>query len=323
VARQTFTAREVARGEPFQLLAFYAGTVDSPVEVVPMADALASAGVKDGEFQALVTAFAGALRLAGGDDRSFTASFQAGARIAALAVQAGSRGVSTLPLLEAYRLYLVNHMSAKRCADNDKAAGWGAGEDPVSVFNGKLRVDPLAAIGPDEIKPSAVEGTATGPRACGDAECQAIAVQYRGLILDEAGRSLSAEYRKTDEWRGKLDRLLEAIAAWPQSPGSTAAADYLEKIAMYGNLANSVMGPERETVLRAMAAYVQGNGLQAEDRMAWFLPVNALMAHIALEPATLGRLAAELRASSDPIVALYATLEAAVPREPAQTVGLL
>jgi hypothetical protein len=57
--------------------------------------------------------------------------------------------------------------------------------------------------------------------------------------------------------------------------------------------------------------------------MEWFLPVNGLIGRLALDPLGMGRLAEELRKVDDPIVALYANLEAVAPRPPDRILPLL
>ncbi len=123
IARQSFTAQEAQAGEPFRLLERLAGAITSPVQVAPVARMLAAASVKDADFRALVTSFAEALGKISGDDRSFAYSMPAGKQILALVEESKRRQLSPLPLLEAYRLYLVNNLSAARCADDDSMMG--------------------------------------------------------------------------------------------------------------------------------------------------------------------------------------------------------
>ena len=123
IARQSFTPPEVQAGEPFRLLQRFTGAITSPVEVAPVARMLAAANVKDTDFLALVNSFAGALGRISGDDRSFAFSITAGKQILALVEESKRRRSSPLSLLEAYRLYLVNNLSAARCADDDSMLG--------------------------------------------------------------------------------------------------------------------------------------------------------------------------------------------------------
>jgi hypothetical protein len=336
IARQAFTAEEAQKGGPYSLLAYHAGTVASPVQVAPMARAVASSGLKDGEFQALVSAFAGSLGRIAGDDRSFTDSRRAGSDILALAEECRRRQISPLSLIENYRLYLVNHLTGKRCADSGPGDNSGTSfglaggrpaavpADAVSFFNDSLRVPPIQAILADETTPASVETPAAGLRACRDAECLAIAAQYRGLILGPGGSPYPNSYRETGEWRARLREFLSAMADWRESSGATAAEYYREKCGFFTEALNLVPnGPDREPVVRALLDFVRQNRFQAENPPEWFLPVNALLGHMALDPAGLGRLAPALRNSGDPVIALYAALETVAPRGPERLMPLL
>ena len=339
IARQSFTAQEVQAGEPFRLLQRFTGAITSPVEVAPVARMLATASVKDSDFLALVNSFAGALGKISGDDRSFAFSITAGKQILALVEESKRRQSSPLPLLEAYRLYLVNNLSAARCADNDSMLGNPAtfgfasgqavdqeAQNAVAFFNQSLRMAPLQPIQEQEATPSRLEGVAAGLRTCEDAGCRAIGERYRGLVFGEDGSVYTPGQKDTPAWRGKVRDFLAALSRWQESAsGEGAAADHFRmKSAAYSDLLNLVFnGPERELVLRAMLDYLKQNRFQQENRMEWFLPVNALIGRVALDPLGMGRLAEELGKVDDPIMALYAKLEAVAPRTPDRIVPLL
>jgi len=340
IARQSYTAQETQAGEPFRLLERFAGAIKSPVEVGPVARMLAAASVKDADFRALVNSFAQAVGKISGDDRSFAGSITAGQQILALVEELKRRQLSPLPLLEAYRLYLVINLSAPRCADDDSMQGSALSfglftgqtidqeaQDAVAFFNQRLRMAPLQPIQEEEATPSRLEGVATGLRSCEDAECHAIAEQYRGLVFDENGSPYPAGQQYTPAWRGKLREFLAALAKWQESaPGErpTTEEHFRIKSTAYGELLGLASnGPDRELVLRAMLDYLKQNRFQQENRMEWFLPVSALIGRVALDPQALGRLGEELRKVDDPIMALYASLEAVAPRTPEQIVPLL
>ena len=340
IARQTFTAQEVQAGAPFRLLEQFVGAIASPVQVGPVAGMLAATSVKDAEFRALASLFAEALGKISGDDRSFTYSLPAGKQILALVEESKRRQYSPLPLLEAYRLYLVNNLAAARCADDDSMLGYSASfglvtgqtidqqaQDAVEFFNRSLRMAPLQPIQEQEAMALRSEGAATGLRACDDAECRAIAEQYRGLLFGENGALYTAERKSTPEWRGKVRDFLSALARWQEGASGarpTAAEHFRLKSATYGDLLSLVSdGSDRELVARAMLDYLKHNRFEREDRMEWFLPVSALIGRVALDPLEMGRLKDELRKVDDPIIALYANLEALAPRTPGQIVPLL
>jgi hypothetical protein len=340
IARQAFTAEEIQAGEPFRLLKRLAGAITSPVQVAPVARMLAAASVKDADFRALAASFAEALGKISGDDRSFADSMPAGQQILALVEESKRRRLSPLPLLEAYRLYLVINLSAARCADDDSmmgnAASFGLGgglaidleaQDAVGLFNRSLRVAPLQPIQEEESAPARLEGVATGLRMCEDAECHAIAEQCRGLAFGENGSPSTPDQKNAPAWRAKVRDLLAALSRWQESaPGAhpAAAERFREKSAAYSDLLNLVFnGPDGDVVARAMLDYLKHNRFQQENRLEWFLPVSALIGRVALDPVRMARVAEEMRQADDPAIALYANLESVAPRTPDRILPLL
>lgn len=79
----------------------------------------------------------------------------------------------------------------------------------------------------------------------------------------------------------------------------------------------------QEEVVAAMQAFVETSGFEKESRIEWFLPMNVLIGRMALDPLGIGRFAGHLRQSSNPVIALYAALEAAAPRPPSLIMALL
>jgi len=340
IAGKSFTAEEVQAGGPFRLLLRYAGGMTSPVEIAPAAQMLAAANVKDADFLALASSYALALSKISGDDRSFAYSITAGKQILGLVEEMKRRKLSPLPLLEAYRVYLVINLSAARCADdsammgNDSAFNFVTGQaidqdaqDAVAFFNKSLRMAPLQTIQEEEATPSRVEGVATGLRMCEDAQCHGIAEQFRGLVLGEDGSPYPPEQKLTPAWRGKVRDVLSAMAQWKESaPGEhpTAAEHFRVKSTAYSELLGLVFnGPDRELVLRAQLDYLKQNRYQQENRVEWFLPVNGLIGRVILDPVGLARIGDELRKVDDPIIALYANLERVAPPTPDRILPLL
>ena len=340
VASQSFTPQEVQAGEPFRLIARFAGNLTSPVQVAPVAQLLAATSVKDADFRTLVNSFAQALGKVSGDDRSFTYSITAGKQILALVEESKRRQLSPLPLIEAYRLYLVNNLSAARCADANSmlsgasSLGFTGGQaidqqaqDAVGFFNQSLRMAPLQPIPEEEATPSRLEGLAAGLRTCEDAPCRAIAEQYRGLIFGESGSVYTPEQRYTPAWRSKVRDFLTALSRWQEGAAGerSAAADHFRmESAAYSDLLNLVFnGPDRDLVLRSMLDYLKQNRFQQENRMEWFLPVNALIGRMAMDPGGMERIASELGKLEDPTITLYANLETVAPRAPDRILPLL
>src|SRR5579883_1164182 len=303
--------------------------VTSPVEVGPMASVLTESGVSNADFTSLLNAFAAALGKIKADDRSFTASYMAGTRIEALVAESNRRKISPLPLLEAYRLYLVTHLSAARCADNDRmqggmvlAANAEAMEanqaiDVTGYFNQRLRMDPLQPIQEGEATPARVEGAVTGLRTCVDETCVALSGLLRGLVLNANGTPFLPAERESKEWRERLDALLEKMAAWEPSQRTVAAEHFREKVLLYNDLLSvAPAGAPRDAVLQSELTYLEKSRSEAANRIEWFLPVNTLLARTALDPLGFSAVRANMEKSKDPVVALYARLEALAPRTP-------
>ena len=323
--------------EAFTLLRRYSGALSSPVQAAPLIHVLASAKVSDADYRTLVDSFTDALAKLTGDDRSFAYSTSIGRELQAWVPACERRKISSMRLLEAYRVYLVIHLSGDRCSDDDLMKGnkprFGAfaaqppeddDTDLVAFFNEKLRRAPLQPIQELEAMPAHVKGAAAGLRVCEDEECRSIAAAIRKLVVNPEGTIYLPAEREKPEWQQRLRDLLHEVADWKQTKELSPAEYYRERSAAYSELVNFISsGPDREPILRAALKFAQGSHFAAENRMEWFLPVNVMIGRAGLDPLGLGKLAAEMRASNDPVIALYANLEALAPRPPLSILSIL
>ncbi|HWB87185.1 MAG TPA: hypothetical protein VG675_23780 [Bryobacteraceae bacterium] len=336
VAAKTFTPKEIQSEEPFALIKSSTAGITSAVQVAPVARLLAGAKLTNDQFRTLVAQFAASLEKISGDDRSFEFSRGVGTAIQSLAAKSKQNGVSPLPLLEAYRLYLVNNLSGARCADDDQmqqghafafTTGLPADSEAantIQFFNDKLRVDPLQAVEEQEVTPASIDGNAKGLNSCDSPECKTVAAQYRGMIFGSNGIPYTNAQKSTTEWQSQLQDFISALADWKEPSGDETANYFRDKCGLYSDVFNVVPpGPDRELVLRAMLDFLKQNRYQTENRMEWFLPVNTLIGRIGLDPLGLGNLAGDVKSVNDPLIALYANLESLVPRSPAQIMPLL
>ena len=323
--------------EPATLLEKYAGTATSPVQLAPMARVLAAAHVSESDFQRLVAAFASAMGKVSGDDRSFVSSVSVGREIQALAEESKRRHITPLLLLEAYRLYLVVNFSASRCADDDQlqsgqqSFGVFSGQPAemvaanfIAFFNDKLRMAPLAPIREEEATPAHIEGVAANPHFCEDQACKAFLEQFRSLVFGANGVPIPPAERNTPEWQEKLKGRLAALSQWKEGGSAGPAGYFREKSAAYGELLNLAQnGPNQELVMRSLLDFVKQNPYQKVNRDEWFLPVNALIGRVGLDPVGLSRFAEDLRRVDNPLIALYARLETVAPRAADRILALL
>ena len=282
--------------------------------------------------------FGAALKELSGDDRAFAASVgqkgRIGSQIAALAEACKKQEIGTAALVDAYRSFLVRHLRAERCADSDDAppaaASFGMAvqvepePDVVQFFNNVLRADPVRPIVQDEIQPAKVTGAAGGLRSCESPECQDLAKRYTALIIGPNGMPYSNEQKAAQEWQARLKEYLVALAAWKQDSVVEAGGHFQQKCSFYSDLFNIVPnGAPREMVTIHFLDFLKQNSYQRENRIEWFLPVASLIGRVFLDPLAMKDLMRDLRNSADPVVALYAELEAFDPRSPGVTLSLL
>ena len=323
------SASEAGQTERSRLLSRYARTITSPVQVAGMARVLAAADVDDAGFQTLLRDFISALATIKGDDRSFTWSRGVGRQMEALSAEAQKRGISPLPLLESYRVYLVWNLSGPRCADSDLMQGGNSqsfalrtpeDSDPqaaefASYFNQRLRMAPLQTIQELEVMPAKVDGFAKGLRSCEDPECQGFLERYRNLFKLE---------RNSTVWNQEVGAAVAALGEWGASAHGGPAQFFLEKAAGYSTLLNLAANETaRALVMKSLIGFIEGSPVQQSDRAAWLLAVSALTGRITVDPAGFAPYAEELLKSRNPVIALYAGLEAVAPRPPDRILPLL
>jgi hypothetical protein len=315
VAAQTFSAKEVRAEEPTKFLAGYLSTITSAAQVAPAAQLLEGAGGKDAEFQALTTAFAGALARISGDDRSFlSGAAAAGPAIERLAELSRRRQISPAIVLEAYRQFLASQLAGARCADNSQSVWAASAASVASYFNEKLAMPPLQPIDINTLTPAKTDGDAKSLAWCEDPECRAMHDQYMALVLSDGGFKQNQE-REQNDWQAKARDFLTAMANWTQSTGATPVEHFREKIALFTELLNVVpRGSTREFVLQSMLDFLIQDRLPPENRMEWVLPVSQLAGRVGLDPQGWADTANQLRRANDSVIALSMALEAIAPR---------
>jgi hypothetical protein len=250
-----------------------------------------------------------------------------------------NRGVPSVMVIDSYRQYLVSHLAGERCADNaqiqNNSANLGTGianepladqrsADAVRFFNEKIREAPAKTIERYETYASKTEGAATTAGACDDAACLAVRDAYRHLLFNSVGLAYSADERGKQEWRDQLPGLLEKLEQWNDSASSDRVGAFAAKCSFYSELAGVVVRPaDRDAVYRAMVEFLRHSDLRSDNRMEWFLPLNALIARAAMDQAGYGGLIDDLAKSPDAVIALYAQLEIAAPRPAGRIAPLL
>jgi len=193
--------------------------------------------------------------------------------------------------------------------------GWNA-----SVFFAeKILMPPLKPLSEQETTPHSLEGFAADAHTCQDAPCQNVNQLARALAFGPNEQPLLESQHNTDAWRAALQATLA-----PWKPGNRQWAgrrSVSRKDLVYNNLYAMSPGASRESVLRSWLSYIETSRATVSDRAQWFLPVNALIGRVALDP---GNTKLEiLRQQDDPVIALYVQLEPLAPRGPEKVLPLL
>jgi hypothetical protein len=319
-----------------KLLRERVGGLTSPAQVAPVARLLQQAGLKDADLRTLTDSFAARLGMIVGDDRSFTYHATATApAILDLVEELKRRNLPALPLAEAFRKYLVSHLSGDRCADGyliyngpltvNLVTGQPVeviGSSTATFFKDKIMMPPLTALTEQETTPNSLKGSAAGAQTCTDDQCQHFNELSRKLAFTPEGTPLAETERKADGWRASLQSVLKELEAWQPAKGQTADDLFRDKTWVYDNLYAMAPGASRELVERSWIDYLKQSRTTVTDRGRWLLPASALIGRSALDPANL-KLAEMLRGANDPVIALYIQVEALAPRNAATILSML
>jgi hypothetical protein len=244
-----------------------------------------------------------------------------------------------LPLLEAYRLFLVNHLAGARCADDEMlrpltegtvlalAGGFLDPQSPTVVrfFNEHLQVSPLEPLTETDVTPSHVEGRAVGLEGCSDAGCKAAAGLYPSLYTDGKGGLLSDAQRRTPEWRASLHQFLDAVShRWKDSAEDAGLKTFTEKCEYYAKALEMAQDPaDKELAAHAWLDYVEQSDAARGVPAVRVLPIHQLVARMLLDPAGMQKAVEDLRQNGDPVIALYLAMESVAPHSPQELLLLL
>ena len=341
VAQQAFNPKEVAEQAPLHLLERYVPDLSSPAQIAPIARLVAGAPLPPAQREALVDAFASALKQLLGDGRSFSATISGqsdAAAVEALASAGTRQRINSMPVLDGWRSYLVRHLSGAACGDIGGAGSFGlsVAMDPASTadqayagplgavryFNENMRTGALPAISGQEVHPAKLDAQARVIGPCESDECRQLGAQFASLVLGPAGMAFSEDEKASPEWTAKLKEYMEALSGWKSA--DNPAEYFLWKSRFYSDLFHVLPnGPNRDIVLSAFLAWLEQNDYQRDHRVEWFYRVNALIISAFADPQAMKSTMRELRNSADPVIALYAELERVLPRPLEHTIGLL
>jgi hypothetical protein len=300
VARHGFSALER------QVLA-----VRSSTQVAPALGAIESATVSESQSRDLVIALAGILRTLDDDDVNFTESLAGTWAAVKRAVDGAEHDPVAASLLDAFRSYLVLHLSGERCAPIGLTRNVArTGEDHVlnevdEVLSGAgrprltLKERTAARIVESPLPPALWQSPAS----------RALLAKANALRFhQQAGRPVYD--RRPPEWDEQLSQFYSAMAAWvPGAEPSTA--QYLQQRGILLELLADVIpsGPDRIRALGDLLAFLKSDARQLLSNQQWFVRFRALMDKCRNAPAEWEWMLRSLLDSGDPVMRLYAQME--------------
>lgn len=305
---------DVAR-HSYDLLERHMQSVHSSTQLAPAFEAILAADISAVESRALLTALTSTMRSLDDDDVSFTDALGPTWTAVKHAMDTSDDGSFADFMMDAFRTYLVRHLSGARCAARSAAVpGPVAETDILAEIDRTLSSRNRPAL-------SAKERTAAR-RVDGS---KGVSVSDEGLwrsaaskrLLDQvialrahsqAGRPI--DDRRTPEWNERLSQVYARMAAWTRSD-EPSAEDYVRKrVVLLEMLVDAIpSGPDRLRALGDLLAFLKSDGRHVFDNNVWANRLRTVIDKCRNSPAEWDWLMGALIDSGDPVMRLYAQLE--------------
>jgi len=316
IAGSAFTPEELRYGRHVEMLNYKIGSMDSPVQLVPIAKVLSSTVLSPEELKVLAGSFAAALERIQNDDRSFSSVLPStDEELYRFVELLKARDVMRDGVVAAYRRYLVRNFTSNRCADN-------VGKEDLlptvaSSFNQRLASDAnpnLAPLAVEELKPAKVEGKANLEPFFGEAEFQEGFQEFLDLLMGKGrglkGKPLADEQKDTAEWRERFDDFLRRVDELKAGVGEPEYRYFYRKAtALQALLRVAPPGPEQDKVVRKFVAFLSSSNFQQESLLEWYAQVERTASAIKeLKAGAYAKFLEELEGSGHPVLILYAAV---------------
>jgi hypothetical protein len=277
VVNSAFSPADRRSGSHLKLLSSAIAGMTSPVQVGPLAKALYSVSLDDGEIGFLAASFAGALERLPSDDRSLSATLSSTATEVGELIQrlkAGAAMPNTVS--SAYRQWLVRGYKGKRCSDN-------LGEhDPlnpsIETFNKVLASDAdpnLAPIRTAEMERGPLGDPAdTGP-FFEDSEFVRAFQQFTELLVGPGNgllhERLSDSEKDSIPWRVQFDDFLRRVDESTPAAGEPEDLYFYRTAALLTALAGSAPpGADWEKAIRHLVQFLDTSNMRQESILGWY-----------------------------------------------------
>ena len=287
IAQTAFNSEETRRGEHIYFVENYINRINSPNQIRPAVTVLVSLKMTDLDLARLGRAFSTALAKIPTDDRSFSAPWNSTMNsIEELVSKFNKQELSSDEIIEAYRAYLVQQLTAQRCIETDAAKEQKALEAGlVTHFNEKLRsfaYKNIAPISEDEIKPARRKGSIRDEVYWTSAKSKSILSAIRRLRFKSAGNEFNAQEKESAEWQSQLSELMKELAFWVSNDEKSEEDYFHQKCVIYYALLKAIPADNqynglRDEMLRDFANLLTTSQLEKQKPAEWFLHAKVLI----------------------------------------------
>jgi hypothetical protein len=304
--------------------------MNSPFQLEGITRLLREVKLDQRDFGQVMTLYAGALKTMTADDRSFTSATHHGLtqEFYALLADCPRRDVPILPLVDAYRTYLVRHLTAARCADSADPKGEGATIDNmVHLFNRSLlkwapENPDLRPISDDERKPMKADGRAEvhvfweQPKAKSllmglkrlrfGTEAQQAENASKPRRPDGMVNFLDLDARRELPWEMECRQFLSELEGWQKEHGESPANYFHQLCAIYALLVELVPpGALRDSVISSYITFLRMSPMERESPPEWLMEVKRLTHLNGATTEELTRIREMVRNSGSPAMLMY------------------
>jgi hypothetical protein len=275
IAETAFSQKEIKNNEPVQLMESYISQMLSPVEIAPVLDLITSTKLSTPQRESLVYVFSKAFGSISGDDHSFTQSlYYVDRGIKNLVTQCQQQGISIDESLRAYRIYLVRHFNAARCADNGLILPRGAQSAVISDFNNDLRLKSeknILEILADDVKPSKIEGATKVHMHWQSPKASTLLTRIKELRFGSGKTPLTLTERDTLDWETRLSSFMKDLGDWKKEDEKSEEDYFHQKCVLLKSIIQLIpKKTSREDVIRGFVEFLNNFDLNRGSRIEWF-----------------------------------------------------
>jgi hypothetical protein len=269
MAQRGFSTKEKAEGRPLQFLTGIVAASTTPEQIQAAAAMLRAYNGTPEDTATLVSAFSSALLQAQPNSRGFIATPATGEELAVLVRRLRAEGQNLMPLLEAYRSYLVTQWNGEACPGLPEAHG-------LLIFNDTMRQDAgldqeIPPIDPKTLKPKRSDDQAANSAFGDEGESREIAKEMAWLRRPPE--------KPGADWEAKFTALLHRIEAWQPEDGAPPLAHFHMKAGAFRDLLPAAISESLlESLQSSFCAYLRDAPAKTESPAEWMIHFRRMTA---------------------------------------------